>query len=171
MKDTSSKVTVSVVIIWFVVFMAIPTYGSYHTFSKHSIGLGVFSLLFPPAGFVMAAESLFWHTEDALSETTKDPYSSKVVSYPANWEGRTFSCSAYNHIPDFSLGYYSDPSETEVTQLCSCLNGHLSSDWVIKMGRKITSNHKTNEIPSSFKIRGFSSKFRSAVIACTQNVR
>ena len=42
-------------------FLAVPLYGIYHAFNKHSIGAGVVSLVFPPAAIFMAAEGYFFH--------------------------------------------------------------------------------------------------------------
>lgn len=39
---------------------AVPIYGIYHAFNKHSIGTGVVSLVFPPAAVFMAAEGYFF---------------------------------------------------------------------------------------------------------------
>lgn len=54
--------------------------------------------------------------------SSTDPYTSRIETYPDNWEPRTFKCLKYDHIPDFTLGYYSNPNENELALLCSCID-------------------------------------------------
>lgn len=43
-----------------------------------------------------------------------------------NWQPRTFYCE--NLMFEFTLDYYSDPSDKELQNLCTCLEGEVSKE-------------------------------------------
>jgi hypothetical protein len=157
----------------FVLFLGfVNIYGVYHSFSKHNFSSGVISVFVPPFAWYRTAESFYWHDDvgnvDDFANVAKDPYSSDLESYPENWEPRVIKCEKYDHIPDFTLGYYSDPQEDEIELLCSCIDRNIQKDWVRDTGRKLKGGE---EVTNVLYKNGFLSWVGEKIRICTKDAR
>jgi len=96
------------------------------------------------------------------------PYSKNISSYSEDWKGRSFKCAEfgkkYDWIPEFTLGPYSNPDNSELKALCDCIDED-SSSWVKDTGRKL----KNKEEVSWIYKRGFPSSFGSSMRSCVKN--
>ena len=96
------------------------------------------------------------------------PYSSNIENYPSDWKGRSFHCikfgKKYDWIPEFTLAPYSDPNNSELKELCRCIDKD-SSSWVKDTGRKM----KNKDAVSWMYKRGFPSSFGGSMRLCAEN--
>jgi hypothetical protein len=147
-------------------------YGIYHSFSKHNFTSGVISVFVPPFALYRAAEGFYWHEDvvntDDFANVAKDPYSSDIESYTENWEPRFFQCLKYDYIPEFTLGYYSDPREDEIELLCSCIDKNIEKNWVRDTGRKLK---KGEEVTNILYREGFPARLGEKIKFCTKDAR
>jgi len=155
-----------VVVSSIVVIGLLSPYGIYHSFSKHSLSSGVISIFVPPFAWYRAAEGFFWH--DDCVNVDSDPYSSNKESYPDNWEPRVIQCLKYDYIPDFTLGYYSDPREDEIEFLCSCIDKNIEYQWVKDTGRKFKNGE---EVTNIIHKGGFPTRLGEKIKFCTKDAR
>ncbi len=96
------------------------------------------------------------------------PYTKDISSYPKDWKGRKFTCAEFNQkydwIPEFTLAPYSDPNNSELKELCRCIDKD-SSSWVKDTGRKM----KNKDAVSWMYKRGFPSSFGGSMRLCAEN--
>jgi hypothetical protein len=96
------------------------------------------------------------------------PYAKDISSYPKDWKGREFICAEFNQkydwIPEFTLGPYSDPNNSELKELCRCIDKD-SPSWVKDTSRKMKNK---DEVSWMYK-RGFPSSFGGSMRLCTEN--
>ena len=75
------------------------------------------------------------------------PYSRDISNYPKEWKGRTFDCSKIDKkfywVPEFTLAPYSDPNNSELEELCSCIDKD-SSSWVKETGEKMKNREEVS---------------------------
>jgi len=118
---------------------------------------------------VFALVFFFFTTGYAQAQgSANGPYSKDISSYPKDWEGRSFKCAEfggkYDWVPEFTLAPYSNPNNSELKELCRCIDED-SSSWVKDTGRKM----KNKEEVSWVYKRGFPSSFGSSMRSCTKN--
>ena len=157
----------------FVLFLGfVDLYGIYHSFSKHSLSSGVISVFVPPFAWYRAAEGFYWHEDvvntDDFANVPKDPYSSDIESYTENWEPREFQCLQHDYIPNFTLGYYSNPTDNEIEKLCACIDKNVTHGWVRETGRKFKSGE---EVTSILYREGFPARLGEKIKFCTKDAR
>ena len=68
-----------------------------------------------------------------------------------------------NSLPEFSLGYDSNPSNAAITELCGCIWGELGS-WE-KQSLTLISQGREQEV-SKLNLRALPSRFGKAVESC-----
>ena len=97
---------------------------------------------------VFALVFFFFTTGYAQAQgSANGPYSKDISSYPKDWEGRSFKCAEfggkYDWVPEFTLAPYSNPNNSELKELCRCIDED-SSSWVKDTGRKMKNKDRTN---------------------------
>ena len=103
------------------------------------------------------------------SGSSNEAYSSNIEDYPSDWKGRDLFCIGFGEhlhwIPGFTLGWYSNPSNKELGELCECIDKNNKRQWVRDTGRKF--NH--NEDVSWLYKQAFASAFGEKIKLCTKN--
>ena len=86
-----------------------------------------------------------------------------LFAAPPAFAGEPFVVHCEEPVPEFTLGADSNPNESQVAELCSCIWGKLGT-WEKEAAQAI-SQGREGEV-SSLNLRVFSSQFGSAVRDC-----
>lgn len=128
---------------------------------KAIFSVGLFILLLTGVWYLgFQAQSMVW---DTISGWFSDEPQTELSSPP-----KTFQCK--QRVPEFTLGFESDPSEVELTELCDCIWEQLTP-WARQAAEQITKGERPT-VPTSnseANTQAFIAKFGMVMQTCGAN--